>query len=116
MVSIVNARKTMKKIILFASAAFLAGCVSIESVQQREPVFVAETTKSAKVYSDCVHEQWAYATPYAEIFSRPDGSYRVRHYGGNIVDVTPTATGAHVEMREPPPHFSAPEEAAKTCL
>jgi hypothetical protein len=45
-----------------------------------------------------------------------EGKYRVRHYGGNIVDVTPTATGAHVEMREPPPHFSAPEKAAKACL
>ncbi|KGR93960.1 hypothetical protein X946_5520 [Burkholderia sp. ABCPW 111] len=79
-------------------------------------MFVAETTKNAKAYADCVHEQWASAAPYAEQFSRPDGSYRVRHYGGNIVDVTPTATGAHVEMREPPPHFTAPEKAAKACL
>ena len=106
----------MKKIILFALATSLVGCVSIESVEQREPVFVAETTKNAKAYADCVHEQWASAAPYAERFSRPDGSYRVRHYGGNIVDVTPTATGAHVEMREPPPHFNAPEKAAKACL
>jgi hypothetical protein len=106
----------MKKIILIASATFLSGCVSVESVEQREPVFVADTAKSAKVYADCVHEQWANATPYAELFSRPGGSYRVRHYGGNIVDVTPTATGAHVEMREPPPHFDAPRKAAKACL
>jgi hypothetical protein len=106
----------MKKIILLVSATFLAGCMSVESVEQREPMFAADTTKSAKVYADCVHERWANAAPYAELFSRPDGSYRVRHYGGNIVDVTPAATGAHVEMREPLPHFSAPEEAVRACL
>lgn len=106
----------MRKIILLASFTSLSGCVSTESVQQREPLFVAETTKSAVTYANCVHEQWASAGPYAEIFTRSDGSYRVRHYGGNIVDVTPTVTGAHVEMREPPPHFSAPEKAAKACL
>jgi hypothetical protein len=106
----------MKKIILIACATSLAGCVSVESVEQREPLFVAETTKSAKVYADCVHERWANAAPYAELFSRSDGRYRVRHYGGNIVDVTPTATGARVEMREPPPHLSAPEKAARACL
>jgi hypothetical protein len=106
----------MRKIILLASAISLAGCITTESVEQRQPLFVAETTKSAVTYANCVHEQWASGAPYAEIFSRADGSYRVRHYGGNIVDVTPTATGAHVEMREPPPHFSAPAKAAKTCL
>lgn len=106
----------MRTSILLGLVAFLAGCVSTESVQQRAPLFVAETTKSATAYANCVHEQWGYAAPYAEIFSRPDGSYRVRHYGGNLVDVTPTATGAHVEMREPPPHFGAPEQAAKACL
>lgn len=41
----------MKKIILIACATSLAGCVSVESVEQREPLFVAETTKSAKVYA-----------------------------------------------------------------
>ncbi|WP_165979552.1 hypothetical protein [Paraburkholderia guartelaensis] len=106
----------MRKIVLLASATLLAGCVSPDSVQQREPLFVTETTKSPKVYANCVHERWAEHAPYAQIFSRPDGSYRVRHYGGNLVDVTPTATGAHVEMREPPPHFSAPEAEAKACL
>lgn len=106
----------MKKIALASLLALLAGCVTQEHVEKSSPVFVAETTKSAVIYANCVHNQWAYAAPYAEIFSRPDGSYRVRHYGGNIVDVTPTVTGAHVEMREPPPHFSAPEKAAKACL
>ncbi|MBB5510973.1 hypothetical protein [Paraburkholderia atlantica] len=106
----------MRKIILLASTALLAGCVSPESVQQRQPLFVAETTKSAADYFNCVHEHWAEHAPYSQKFSRPNGSYRVRHYGGNIVDVTPTATGAHVEMREPPPHFNAPEEEAQACL
>lgn len=53
----------MNKMILMASATFLAGCVSVESVEQREPVFAADTTKSAKVYADCVHERWANAAP-----------------------------------------------------
>lgn len=106
----------MRRITLLATAICLSGCITTESVEQRQPRFVAETTKSAVTYANCVHEQWASAAPYAEIFSRPDGSYRVRHYGGNIVDVTPTAAGAHVEMREPPPHFSAPEKEAKACL
>jgi hypothetical protein len=108
----------MKKIALLAPAIFLAGCVasSTEEVLQHPPLFVEDTTKSAKDYANCVHEQWAYAMPYAEIFSRPDGSYRVRHYGGSIVDVVPTATGAHVVMREPSLHLKVPEKEAKACL
>lgn len=103
----------MKKIVLLVSAIALVGCVNVSSVEQRQPLFVADTTKSPSAYANCVHEQWAVGS---EIYAREDGSYRVRHYGGNIVDVTPTATGAHVEMREPPPHFSAPERAARACL
>jgi hypothetical protein len=38
----------MKKVILIASAAFLAGCVSVESVEQRDPVFVADTPEAAE--------------------------------------------------------------------
>lgn len=106
----------MKQNLVLAVVIVLAGCVSVDSVQQRDPVFVADTPKTATAYANCVHERWANNAPYAEMFSRPNGSYRLRHYGGNIVDVTPTATGAHVEMREPPPHFSAPEQAAKDCL
>jgi hypothetical protein len=105
----------MKRIIPFASATFLAGCMASESVQQREPVFVADTKKSAEVYSNCVHERWAELTVGAERFTRPEG-YRVRNHAGGIVDVTSTETGAHVEMREPPLSARSPVDAAKTCL
>lgn len=93
----------------------LAGCVSTESVEQRPLTFAAETTKSADVYSTCVYEQWAEITPNAHRFSRPDG-YRVRSYTGALLDVTTTATGAHVELREPPLDFWAQEKAARGCL
>jgi hypothetical protein len=105
----------MKKIILFASAIFLAGCMATESVQQREPVFVADTAKSAEVYSNCVHERWPDTAGSADRLTRPNG-YRVRSIAGGIVDVTSTATGAHVEMREPPLSVGNSEKAAIACL
>jgi hypothetical protein len=105
----------MKKIALVACLASLAGCMAAESVQQRPPVFTAETTKTAEVYSNCVHERWAELTVGAERFTRPNG-YRVRNHAGGLLDVTSTATGAHVEMREPPLSAWSPEDAAKACL
>ncbi|KWF22513.1 hypothetical protein WL84_18620 [Burkholderia cenocepacia] len=105
----------MKKIVLAVCIASLAGCMASESVQQRQPVFTAETTKTAEVYSNCVHERWAELTVGAERFTRPDG-YRVRNLAGGLLDVTSTATGAHVEMREPPLSAWSPEDAAKACL
>lgn len=108
-------RKTMKKIGLVICLASLAGCMAAASVEQRPPVFVAETTKTAEVYSNCVHERWDELTVGAERFTRPNG-YRVRNRAGGIADVTSTASGAHVEMREPPLSALSPEEAAKACL
>ena len=105
----------IKKIALMGCAAMLAGCMASESVQQRPPVFTAETTKSAEVYSNCVHERWAELTVGAERFTRPNG-YRVRNHAGGIVDVTSTGTGAHVEMREPPLSAWSLEESARACL
>ena len=105
----------MKKLILFAFATILAGCMASESVQQRDPVFVADTKKSAEVYSNFVHERWAGITVGAERFTRPEG-YRVRNHAGGMADVTSTTTGAHVEMREPPLSGWSPVDAAKACL
>lgn len=93
----------------------LAGCISTESVQNRPLTFAAETAKSADVYSTCVYEKWAEITPNAHRFSRPDG-YRVRSYTGALLDVTTTASGAHVELREPPLDFWAQENVARGCL
>jgi hypothetical protein len=45
-----------------------------ESVQQREPVFVAGTKKSAEVYTNCVHERWAELAVGAERFTRPEAT------------------------------------------
>ena len=105
----------MKKIVMAVVALSLAGCISTESVQQRPLTFAAETTKSADAYSTCVYEQWAEITPNAHRFSRPDG-YRVRSHTGALLDVTTTATGAHVELREPPLDLWAQENVAKGCL
>jgi hypothetical protein len=104
----------MKRVILFSLPVLLAGCSGIKIVEQRAPMLVTDTTKSATAYADCVHERWAFGS---EVFARPDGSYRVVHYDGPIVDVAPITTGAHIEMREPPAQISrAPENAAKACL
>ncbi|KWF86286.1 hypothetical protein WL93_18675 [Burkholderia diffusa] len=106
---------TTKKTLLPVLTILLSGCMAAESVQQRPPVFTAETTKSAEVYSNCVHEHWDELTVGAERFTRPNG-YRVRNRAGGIADVTSTATGAHVEMREPPLSGQSPVDAAKACL
>lgn len=105
----------MKMVIAVALALTLAGCVSSESVEQRPATFSAETTKSADLYSSCVYEKWVDLNPNAHRFSRPDG-YRVRSRTGALLDVTTTASGAHVELREPPLDLWAHEKAARACL
>lgn len=106
----------MKKTLLPVLTILLSGCMTAESVEQRPPVFTAETTKSAEVYSNCVHEAWAPITVGADRFTRPHG-FRVRNHAGGFVDVTNTPSGgAHVEMREPPLSAPSLERTAKACL
>lgn len=104
----------MKRLAVIGILAGLGGCMTTDSVEKRPPAFTASTTKAPAVYAACVQEAWINQAG-ASLINR-ENSIRVRNVAGGIVDITPTASGADVVMREPPLSGFSMEKAARKCL
>lgn len=104
----------MKRLAVIGILVGLSGCMTTDSVEKRPPVFSASTTKAPAVYAACVQEAWINLGG-GDLINKGN-SIRLRNIAGGIADITPTASGAEVVMREPPLSGFAMEKAARKCL
>lgn len=96
--------KPMTTVLLLTVLAALSGCgtTTIAEVQARPPTFIADTHKTVQSYGTCVIDRWSdILSPNDPVqrFPRANGLI-VRSPNGDLVEVTDTFTGAHVEMRQ----------------
>lgn len=100
----------MKAIIVAAIAAvLLSGCVTYGGMKNRSPIHQASSSKAPDVVAQCVLPQWLEASTAAHIVQDgavttvvvPIGTF-IPARVSMILEVTPTATGSHVEMRKMP--------------
>lgn len=86
----------------FLAAMSGCGTATIAQVQARPPTFIADTHKTAQTYGRCVSDRWSGILPPddpVQRVARPNGLI-LRSPSGDIVEVTNTVSGAHVEMRQ----------------
>ncbi|UBM12783.1 hypothetical protein [Cupriavidus metallidurans] len=90
---------------LACAGALLTGCATPPTNEDllREPVLLTlETTKSVEAYANCLQERWNAEMPVSGTARYPTGNTVVlRDPLADTAVITPTATGAKVEYREP---------------